>query len=147
MQQKFFSSECSEWFESTFGNTFSQVKPLLSIVWKEQIKNEMPSLLWNSNLLILQQFMHGKPFKLYWGIANFKKHVHQCWPSYYLGNSYLTDTSCREMLHFSSKSIINYLMFNRFNINQCLTNIFKIEPTNIWLTDTENQFYKILVIL
>ena len=40
--------------------------------------------------------IHGKPCS---DIANFKKDVD-------LGNSYLTDTSCREMLHFVSKSTV-----------------------------------------
>ena len=46
--------------------------------------------------------IHGKPFKLYLDIANFEKDVHNV----DLGNSYLTDTSCRKMLHFLSKSIV-----------------------------------------
>lgn len=45
--------------------------------------------------------IHGKPFKLYSDIANFEKDVHNV----DLGNSYLTDTSCREMLTFLSQSI------------------------------------------
>ena len=46
--------------------------------------------------------IYGKPFKLYSDIANFKKDVHNV----DLCNSYLTDTSCHEMLHFLSKSIV-----------------------------------------
>ena len=46
--------------------------------------------------------IHGKPFKLYLDRANFEKDVHNV----DLGNSYMTDTSCREMLHFLSKSIV-----------------------------------------
>ena len=45
--------------------------------------------------------IHGKPFKLYADIANFEKGVHNVDPG-----SYLTDTSCREMLTFLSKSIV-----------------------------------------
>ena len=43
--------------------------------------------------------IHGKPCS---DIANFKKDVNIV----DLGNSYLTDVSCREMLHFVSKSIV-----------------------------------------
>ena len=46
--------------------------------------------------------IHGKPFKFYSDIANFEKDVHNV----DLSNSYLTDTSCREMLLFLSKSIV-----------------------------------------
>ena len=46
--------------------------------------------------------IHAKPFKLYSDIANFEKNVHNV----ALGNSYLTDTSCHEMLTFLSKSIV-----------------------------------------
>ena len=46
--------------------------------------------------------IYDKPFKLYSGTANFEKDVHNV----DLGNSYLTDTSCSEMLHFLSKSIV-----------------------------------------
>ena len=46
--------------------------------------------------------IHGKPFKLYSDIANFEKNVHNV----DLRNSYLTDTSCHETLHFLSKSIV-----------------------------------------
>ena len=41
----------------------------------------------------------GKPSKLYSDIANFEKDVHNV----DLCNSYLTDTSCHEILHFVSK--------------------------------------------
>ena len=41
----------------------------------------------------------GKPSKLCSDIANFEKHVHNV----DLCNSYLTDTSCHEILHFVSK--------------------------------------------
>ena len=46
--------------------------------------------------------IHGKPLKLYSDIANFEKDAHNV----DLGNSYLTDTSCHEMLYFLSKSIV-----------------------------------------
>ena len=42
--------------------------------------------------------IHGKPFKLYSDIADFEKDVQ----NFDLRNSYLTDTSCRETLHFLS---------------------------------------------
>ena len=45
--------------------------------------------------------IYGKPFKLYSDIANFEKDAHNV----DLGNSYLTDTSCHEMLHFLRKSM------------------------------------------
>ena len=58
-------------------------------------------------LLMKFQFAHftaiyDKRFKLYSDTANFEKNVHNV----DLGNSYLTDTSCSEMLHFLSKSIV-----------------------------------------
>ena len=40
--------------------------------------------------------IHGKPFKLYSDIANLEKDVHNV----DLGNSYLTNTACCEMLRF-----------------------------------------------
>ena len=46
--------------------------------------------------------IHGKLFKWYSYMANFEKDVHNV----DLGNSYLTDTPCHEMLHFLSKSIV-----------------------------------------
>ena len=46
--------------------------------------------------------IHGKPFKLYSDIAYFKRDIHNV----DLGNSYLTDTSCHEMLTFLSRSIV-----------------------------------------
>ena len=46
--------------------------------------------------------IHCKPFKLYSDKAKFEKDVHNV----DLGNSFLTDTSCCEMLHFLSKSIV-----------------------------------------
>ena len=45
--------------------------------------------------------IHGKSFKSSSNIANFKKDAHNI----DLGNSYLTDTLCLEMLHFLNKSI------------------------------------------
>ena len=50
--------------------------------------------------------IHGKPFKLYSGFANFEKEFHNV----DLGNSYLSDTSCHEMLTYLSRSIINNIM-------------------------------------
>ena len=46
--------------------------------------------------------IHGELFKLYQNIANFEKQIHNV----HLGQSYLTDTSCREMLFYLSKSIV-----------------------------------------
>ena len=46
--------------------------------------------------------IHGEPFKLYQNIANFEKQIHNV----DLGQSYLTDTSCRDMLFYLSKSIV-----------------------------------------
>ena len=46
--------------------------------------------------------IHGELFKLYQNIANFEKQI----PNVDLGQSYLTDTSCREMLFYLSKSIV-----------------------------------------
>ena len=46
--------------------------------------------------------IHGKPFKLYTDFANFEKEFHNV----DLGNSYLSDTSCHEMLTYLSRSII-----------------------------------------
>ena len=46
--------------------------------------------------------IHGEPFELYQNIANFEKQIHNL----DLGQSYLTDTSCREMLFYLSKSIV-----------------------------------------
>ena len=40
--------------------------------------------------------IHGKPFKLYSDFANFEKEFHNV----DLGNSYLSNTSCHEMLTF-----------------------------------------------
>ena len=46
--------------------------------------------------------IHGELFKLYQNIVNFEKQIHNV----NLGQSYLTDTSCREMLLYLSKSIV-----------------------------------------
>ena len=46
--------------------------------------------------------IHGKPFKLYSDFANFEKEFHNV----DLGNSYLSDTSCHEMLTYLIRSII-----------------------------------------
>ena len=46
--------------------------------------------------------IHGKPFKLYCDFANFEKEFHNV----DLGSSYLSDTSCHEILTYLSKSII-----------------------------------------
>ena len=46
--------------------------------------------------------IHGEPFKLYQNIANFEKQIHNV----ELGQSYLTDTSCRKMLFYLSKNIV-----------------------------------------
>ena len=46
--------------------------------------------------------IHGELFKLYQNIVNFEKQI----DNVDLGQSYLTDTSCREMLFCLSKSIV-----------------------------------------
>ena len=46
--------------------------------------------------------IHGKPFKLYSDFANFEKEFHNV----DLGNSYLSGTSCHEMLTYLSRLII-----------------------------------------
>ena len=46
--------------------------------------------------------IHGKLFELYSDFANFEKEFHNV----DLGNSYLSDTSCHEMLTYLSRSII-----------------------------------------
>ena len=46
--------------------------------------------------------IHGKPFKLYSDFANFEEEFHNV----DLGNCYLSDTSCHEMLTYLSRSII-----------------------------------------
>ena len=45
---------------------------------------------------------HRKPFKLYSDFSNFEKEFHNV----DLGNSYLSDNSCHEMLTYLSRSII-----------------------------------------
>ena len=46
--------------------------------------------------------IHGEQFKLYQNITTFEKQTHNV----NLGRSYLTDTSCREMLFYLSKGIV-----------------------------------------
>ena len=57
---------------------------------------------WEKCLLAHFTAIHGEPFKIYQNIANFEKQIHNV----NLGQSYLTDTSCQEMLFYLSKSIV-----------------------------------------
>ena len=47
--------------------------------------------------------LHGKPFKLYQDFVKFEREVHQV----NLGQGFLTDTACHEMMQYLSRSIVS----------------------------------------
>ena len=77
-----------------------QVKPRFDYVngMNQKLKDQLIMRFQLAHFTII----HGTLFKWYSYIANFEKDVHNV----DLGNSYLTDTPCHEMLHFLSKSIV-----------------------------------------
>ena len=66
--------------------------------WNKKVKDQLVMKF----QLVHFPTIHGEPFKLYQNINKFEKPIHNV----DLGQSYLTETSCEEMLFFLSKSIV-----------------------------------------